>query len=122
MSRAAWLYYFAVLAAAAGVLARVLIPHLGAGIQPGWWVTLLELALLFLVCDSLASTLTSRQSSWSPASAFTLAAVVLLGPAGAATVGATVLFTVRRGLRLRQRVFNAAMFTLSPYAAAETYL
>ena len=67
------------------------------------------LALLFLVCDSAPTTLTPRQSPWpassgqsiwSPSSAATLAAVVLLGPLGALAVGATSALSVRRGLGL----------------------
>src|SRR5437016_671297 len=55
---------------------------------------------------------------WAP----TLAAVVLVGPVGALVVGATSLLSVRRGLDLTQRVFNASMYGLSAYAAGEAYL
>ncbi len=83
--------------------------------------TLLVLAVLFMICDSTPTTLTSRQSAWSPSSAATLAAVVLLGPGGAALVGATSLISLRRG-GLRERAFNGAMYALSAYAAGEAYL
>ncbi|MBO0785350.1 MAG: HD-GYP domain-containing protein [Actinobacteria bacterium] len=112
----------AVLLAAVSVLVRVLVPVVRTGVQLDWLTALITLAVLLLVCDSLATTLTSRESAWSPSSAISLAAVVLIGPAGAALVGASVLITVRTGVRLSQRVFNAAMYTLSAYAAAETYL
>ena len=79
------------------------------------------LAVLFMICDSTPTTLTSRQSAWSPSSAATLAAVVLLGPGGAALVGATSLISLRRG-GLRERAFNGAMYALSAYAAGEAYL
>jgi putative nucleotidyltransferase with HDIG domain len=82
---------------------------------------LLVLAVLFLICDSTPTTLTSRQSAWSPSSAATLAAVVLLGPGGAALVGATSLISLRRG-GLRERAFNGAMYALSAFAAGEAYL
>jgi len=82
---------------------------------------LLVLAVLFMICDSTPTTLTSRQSAWSPSSAATLAAVVLLGPGGAALVGATSLISLRRG-GLRERAFNGAMYALSAYAAGEAYL
>ena len=58
---------------------------------------LLVLAILFLICDSTPTTLTSRQSAWSPSSSATLAAVVMLGPLGAALVGVTSLLSLRRG-------------------------
>ena len=79
------------------------------------------LAVLFMICDSTPTTLTSRQSAWSPSSAATLAAVVLLGPGGAALVGATSLISLRRG-GLRERAFNGAMYALSAYAAGAAYL
>jgi putative nucleotidyltransferase with HDIG domain len=46
----------------------------------------------------------------------------MLGPLGAALVGATSLLSLRRGLYLAHRGFNAAMYTLSAFAAGETYL
>src|SRR5215472_18945453 len=121
LSRAAWLYASGVIAAAAWVLARTLTSGLiwhGALQNSG---ALAVLAVLFLVCHS-TPTLTSRQSAWSPSSSATLAAVVLLGPAGAVAVGATSLLSVRRGLRFTQRVFNAAMYGLSAYCAGQAYL
>jgi len=123
LSRAAWLYMAAVLAAAAGLLAGSLYVHPPLDLDSGPWVsTLLVLAILFLVCDSTPTTLTSRQSAWSPSSSATLAAVVMLGPLGAALVGATSLLSLRRGLYVAHRAFNAAMYTLSAFAAGETYL
>jgi putative nucleotidyltransferase with HDIG domain len=123
LSRAAWLYMAAVLAAAAAWLARSIYLHqpLVTDLGP-WAVKLLVLAILFLVCDSTPTTLTSRQSAWSPSSSATLAAVVMLGPLGAALVGITSLLSLRRGLTLAQRAFNAAMYTLSAFAAGGTYL
>jgi putative nucleotidyltransferase with HDIG domain len=92
------------------LLVHVLAPDLD-------WV----LAILFVICDSTPTTLTSRQSAWSPSSAATLAAVVLLGPGGAALVGATSLISLRRG-GLRERAFNGAMYALSAFAAGEAYV
>ena len=118
LSRAAWIYLAIVLLAAASVLGHVLV---------GWDVTaqtaqiLIVLAILYLICDSTPATLTSRQSAWSPSSSAALAAVVLLGPGGAATVGAMSLFSLRRG-GLRERAFNGAMNALSAFAAGEAYL
>src|ERR1700693_5653836 len=112
----------AVLAAAAVLLACSIYLHrrLDLGVSR-WVLILLVLAILFLVCDSTPTTLTSRQSAWSPSSSATLAAVVMLGPLGAALVGVTSLLSVRRGVTLAQRAFNAAMYTLSAFAAGLTY-
>ena len=123
LSRAAWLYMSVVVLAAIVLLARSLIPGPGLSVHYHWTSTLLVLVLLFLVCDSMPIPLmSSRQSAWSPNSSATLAAVVLLGPVGAALVGATSLVSVRRGLSVKQRAFNASMFALSGYAAGEAYL
>jgi len=122
LSPVAWLYVAGVVAAAVAVLALALggDPDLGSPISESW--TLLVLALLFLICDSAPTALASRQSAWSPSSSATLAAVVLVGPVGALVVGATSLLSVRRGLDLTQRVFNASMYGLSAWAAGEAYL
>jgi putative nucleotidyltransferase with HDIG domain len=123
LSRAAWLYMAAVLVAAGVLLAGSANSGQPLDIAAGWWIlTLLVLAILFLVCDSAPTTLTSRQSAWSPSSSAALAAVVMLGPLGAALVGATSLLSMRRGLYIAQRAFNAAMYTLSAFAAGGTYL
>ena len=119
LSRAAWLYMAVVVTAAVLLLANVLAADLDLDYQKSR--TLLVLAVLFMICDSTPTTLTSRQSAWSPSSAATLAAVVLLGPGGAALVGATSLISLRRG-GLRERAFNGAMYALSAYAAGEAYL
>ena len=123
LSRAAWLYMAAVLTAAAVLLACSIYLHrrLDLGVSQ-WVLILLVLAILFLVCDSRPTTLTSRQSAWSASSSATLAAVVMLGPLGAALVGVTSLLSMRRGLYVAQRAFNAAMYTLSAFAAGQTYL
>ena len=121
LSRAAWLYMAVVVAASVLLLAHVLLPDLDwdADYRLSW--TLLVLAILFMICDSTPTTLTSRQSAWSPSSAATLAAVVLLGPGGAALVGATSLISLRRG-GFRERAFNGAMYALSAFAAGEAYV
>ena len=122
LSRAAWLYLSVVVLAAIVLLARSLVPGPDLSVHYRWTSTLLVQVLLFLVCDSTPIPLSSRQSAWSPNSSATLAAVVLLGPVGAALVGTTSLLSVRRGLIVKQRAFNAAMFALSGYAAGEAYL
>ena len=112
----------AVAGAASFVVVRALLADMDWDAHVPWSPTLLVLALLFLVCDSTPTTLTSPKSAWSPSSSATLAAVVLVGPAGAVLVGATSLLSVRRGVNFTQRLFNASMYALSAYAAAETYL
>ena len=121
LSRAAWLYIAVVVTAAVLLLAIVLVQDLDPDLDYQVSRTLLVLAVLFMICDSTPTTLTSRQSAWSPSSAATLAAVVLLGPGGAALVGATSLISLRRG-GLRERAFNGSMYALSAYAAGEAYL
>ncbi len=121
LSRAAWLYMAVVVTAAVLLLAGVLAADVDRDMDYRVFRTLLVLAVLFMICDSSPTTLTSRQSAWSPSSAATLAAVVLLGPGGAALVGATSLISLRRG-GLRERAFNGAMYALSAYAAGEAYL
>jgi putative nucleotidyltransferase with HDIG domain len=121
LSRAAWLYMAVVVTAAVLLLTHVLVADLSRGLDYQESRMLLVLAVLFMICDSTPTTLTSRQSAWSPSSAATLAAVVLLGPGGAALVGATSLISLRRG-GLRERAFNGSMYALSAFAAGEAYL
>src|SRR6202046_1182457 len=110
-----------VVTAAVVLLTHVLVQDRSRGLDYQKSLMLLVLAVLFMICDSTPTTLTSRQSAWSPSSAATLAAVVLLGPGGAALVGATSLISLRRG-GLRERAFNGAMYALSAFAAGEAYL
>ncbi len=120
MSRAAWLYIAAVVAVAVTV---TLTGPMRFGHQDvHWWVEMVVLQLLFLVCDSTPTPLASRQSAWSPSSSATLAAVVLLGPAAAALVGVISVFSLRRHLMLAERLFNGAMYALSGYAAGSAYV
>ena len=119
LSLATWLYIAAVVSAAAAILARV-PSHLRLS-SHGFWVVCVALALLFLICDSTPTVLGDRQWAWSPSSAATLAAVVLLGSAraafGAAMVGAIAVFSVRRHVPLVERLFNGAMYAIAGYAA-----
>jgi HD domain len=119
VSRAAWIYIGAVVIAAASVVAprfpqRPMIPS--------WWLVLGVLMLLFLICDSTPTPLAARQAAWSPSSAATLAAVVLLGPLGAALVGAVSLISVRRKILLAERVFNGGMYAVAGFAAGNAFV
>src|SRR5215467_12326926 len=114
-----WLYIAAVGSAACAVLAPI-----RAGTQPiGFWIVCGVLALIFLVCDSTPIVLGPGQWAWSPSSAATLAAAVLLGSRGAigaAIVGASAVVSIRR-VQVIERLFNGAMYALAGYAAGMTY-
>jgi hypothetical protein len=119
VSRAAWLYIGLVVLATAALVKYTPLP---APLPAGYWRDLVILQLLFLICDSTSAPLVSRQTKWSPSSAATLAAVVLLGPAAAALVGAVSVLSIKRQLRLDGRLFNGAMGALSGLLAGQTYL
>ncbi|HEY1619831.1 MAG TPA: HD-GYP domain-containing protein [Streptosporangiaceae bacterium] len=116
-SRTAWLFATFVVCLATAVLIMTPLPST----QPGYWIDLLILQLLFLTCDVSPALMAARQSTWSPSSAATLAAVVLLGPFGAALVGAVSVFSLRRRLRLAGRLFNGAMYALAGYLAGRAF-
>jgi hypothetical protein len=119
VSRAAWIYIGAVVIAAASVVAPRFDPR---PLSASWWTVLGVLMLLFLICDSTPTPLAARQAAWSPSSSATLAAVVLLGPIGAALVGAVSLISLRRKTLLAERVFNGGMYAVSGYAAGKAFV
>lgn len=120
LSLTTWLYIAAVVSAAGAIFARVPV-----GSAPtGFWVICAALALLFLLCDSTPILLGTRQWAWSPSSAATLAAVVLLGDRraiGAAMVGAVAVLSIRRRVPVAERLFNGAMYAVAGYAAGMTF-
>jgi len=118
VSRAAWPYIGLVVLATVALVDSSQMPATG----PDFWRELIILQLLFLVCDSTAASLVSRQTKWSPSSAATLAAVVLLGPVAAAFVGAVSVLSIKRQLKLAGRVFNGAMTALCGLLAGKTYV
>ncbi|HEX9066720.1 MAG TPA: HD-GYP domain-containing protein [Streptosporangiaceae bacterium] len=120
LSWATWLYIAAIAGAAAAIFAR---PP-AHGFPLGYWVICGTLAVLFLICDSTPTLLGERQAAWSPSSAATLAAVVLLGrngAIGAAMVGSVAVFSVRRFVPIAERLFNGAMYAVGGYAAGTTF-
>jgi hypothetical protein len=117
-SRIAWLYTTLVVSAAAALLSLA-VPR---DIPPRFWADLIVLQLLFLVCDSTPALMAARQSSWSPSTAASLAAVVLVGPFGAALVGAVSVLSLHGPLSPARRVFNGAMYALSGYLAGVTFV
>ncbi len=120
LSWATWLYIAAVVGAAAAIFAR----HPAGAFPVRYWVICGTLALLFLICDSTPTLLGERQAAWSPSSAATLAAVVLLGRyggIGAAMVGSIAVLSVRRFVPIAERLFNGAMYAVGGYAAGTTF-
>jgi HD domain len=115
LSRVALGYVGAVVAAAAGLLAGG--PFKGMSLQ-----YVIVLGILVIVSESTATQLRRGRLTWSPSSAAMLASVVLVGPVGAALVGACTALGLRRGPSLLQRVFNTAMYALSAYLAGHAYL
>jgi hypothetical protein len=117
VSWAARLYITMVAAAAIAVI--LLPPRPSTGLH--WWGELAVLGLLFLICDSTPTPLAARQSAWSPSSSATLAAVVLLGPVGAALVGAVSVLSLHRE-PLAERLFNGARYALSGFVAGIAFV
>jgi hypothetical protein len=87
-----------------------------------WWREVAVLGVLLVVFESTATLLRPKELAWSPAPIATLAAVVLVGPVGAALVGACTAFGLRRGPSLVQRAFNTGMFALSAYLAGRAFV
>ncbi|SDI03688.1 HD domain-containing protein [Sinosporangium album] len=86
------------------------------------WDTLMVLALLFLLCESLPTLLNIDQVAVSMSFSAALAAVVLVGPEGAAVVGMTAVLSVRPGLALVKRLFNGAQFAICSYSAGQVFV
>ncbi|WP_304523686.1 HD-GYP domain-containing protein [Actinocorallia sp. API 0066] len=87
-----------------------------AAAGPVDWGVYTMLALLFLVCDAMPARLGVDRAKVSMSYAATLAAVVLLGPGGAAMVAASALLTPQP-LPPVKRLFNAAQFAVCGWAA-----
>ncbi len=101
LSRIAWLYIGAVVAAAVIVLAAG--PYSGLD-----WAQIGVLTLLLVACESSATLVNGRGLAWSANTMASLAAVVLCGPVGAAIVSCGTLLS--------------GMYVLSAYLAGRTYL
>ncbi|WP_336215727.1 HD-GYP domain-containing protein [Nonomuraea sp. LPB2021202275-12-8] len=114
-------YLLAVIGAAAALIGRSLITS-GSLVAPENLDVLLVLVLLFLVCESMPTLLNVEHFAVSVSFSAALAAVVLIGPEGAALVGLTAVLSVRPGLPLIKRVFNGAQFAICGYAAGGVYV
>ena len=115
LSRVALLYISAVAVIAAVLVARG--PFTGLS-----WQYVVFLGILVIVSESRATQLRKGQLTWSSSSAAMLASVVLVGPVGAAIVGACTALGLRRGPHILQRVFNTSMYALSAYLAGRAFL
>ncbi|WP_169988146.1 MULTISPECIES: HD-GYP domain-containing protein [unclassified Microbispora] len=112
--------YFVALVGTAGlVITRGLLVH--RGLAPEDWSALLVLALLFLLCESVPTLLNVPHVAVSVSFSAALAAVVLVGPEGAALVGLAAVVSVRPGLPMVKRLFNGAQYALCGYAAGWAY-
>ncbi|GGS73184.1 HD-GYP domain-containing protein [Nonomuraea spiralis] len=113
-------YLVAVIAAAAALIGHSAMVS-GPLVAPENLDILLVLALLFLVCESMPTLLNVEQFAVSVSFSASLAAVVLIGPEGAALVGLTAAVSVRPGLPLIKRLFNGAQFAVCGYASGWVY-
>ncbi|MEV5414412.1 HD-GYP domain-containing protein [Thermopolyspora sp. NPDC052614] len=112
-------YIVALVTAVAVLIWRTFIT--GGGLGGPDWRTLVVLALLFLVCESVPTLLNVEQTAISVSFSAVLAAVVLVGPLGATLVGTVAVLSVRPGLPLVKRLFNGAQFAMCGYVAGEVY-
>ncbi len=115
LSRAALLYIGVVVVLAVVLVARG--PFMGLS-----WRYVVFLGILVIISESRATQLREGQLTWSSSSAAMLASVVLVGPVGAAIVGACTALGLRRGPSVLQRVFNTSMYALSAYLAGRAFL
>ncbi len=109
--------YFVLCIGAAGIL----LVRSGRAYESLDWSSTLVLALLFLVCESVPTQLSVRQAAISVSFSAALAAVVLVGPEGAALVAATAVFSCTTWARHPKRLFNGAQFLISGYTAGWVY-
>jgi hypothetical protein len=117
LSWAARLYIATVVAVAAVLVAFGPLP---SGVDS--WRDVAVLGLLLVISESTATRLQPGNISWSANTTATLAAAVLVGPAGAALVGACTAFGLRRGPSVAQRAFNTGMMALTGYAAGRVFV
>ncbi|WP_133740728.1 HD-GYP domain-containing protein [Actinorugispora endophytica] len=82
--------------------------------------TLVLLATLFVVAESIGTMVDSGKTGISPSSAASLAAAVLVGPFGAAIVGFSSVLVIRRQ-DLVKRLFNGAQFGLAGYVSGYVF-
>ncbi len=120
MARLSWaarLYIATVVAAAVVLIARGPFSF-----SANSWRDIAVLGLLLVISESTATRLSPGNLSWSANTTATLAAAVLVGPVGAALVGACTVFSLRRGPSPAQRAFNTGMMALTAYVAGRVFV
>ncbi|MFC3997419.1 HD-GYP domain-containing protein [Nocardiopsis sediminis] len=83
--------------------------------------TLACLLVLFVVAESTVTIIGTGRTGISPSLVASLAAVVLVGPVGAAIVGMGCFLVLRRH-SIVKRLFNAGQLALAGYAAGNAFL
>jgi HD superfamily phosphohydrolase YqeK len=111
---AAWAYVGGVVALAAVLIATSSYTHVQ-------WSILCVLAALFVICDSAPVLLSIERARVSLSFSACLASVVLLGPGGAALVGACAVATWQKVDPVK-RAYNGAQFALCGYAAGTVFV
>ena len=104
------------------VVAVVLIARGPFTFSANSWRDIAVLGLLLVISESTATRLSPGNLSWSANTTATLAAAVLVGPVGAALVGACTVFSLRRGPSPAQRAFNTGMMALTAYVAGWVFV
>jgi hypothetical protein len=104
------------------VLAAVLVARGPFNFSASSWRDIAVLGALFVISESTATRLSTGNMAWSANTTATLAAAVLVGPVGAALVGACNLFSLRRGPTPAQRLFNTGMMVLTAYVAGWVFV
>ncbi|GAA4893749.1 HD-GYP domain-containing protein [Streptomonospora salina] len=92
-------------------------PH--AGIDPA---TLALVVVLYVVTESISTAMHNGKAAISPGAAASLAAVVLVGPVGAAAGALCAAPFVLRRQNLVKRMFNGGQLALVGYAAGHAFL
>ncbi|GII92498.1 HD-GYP domain-containing protein [Sinosporangium siamense] len=85
-------------------------------------LVVMVLAMLFVLCESMPTLLNINQAAVSVSFSAALAAVVLVGPEGAALVGLTAVLSVRPNLALVKRLFNGAQFAICALIAGWAFV
>lgn len=111
---AARIYVAVVIAAAVAVM--IYGPHGDLDIA-----VLVLLAVLFVLAESVSTMVDTGRTGISPSASAALAAVVLVGPVGAAMVGFASSLMFRRQ-QIVKRLFNGAQFGLAGYVAGLGYV
>ncbi|HEU5160650.1 MAG TPA: HD-GYP domain-containing protein [Streptosporangiaceae bacterium] len=111
---AAWAYVCGVIASAGVIVSTALSSSLP-------WLKLAVLGALFLACESVPALLNIQRAVVSLSFSVGLASVVLVGPDGAALVGAVAMFSLHRGISPVKRLYNGAQHTMCCFLAGQVY-